>query len=486
MSGTSLEQMAQRAAYVMDVTYQTNPDSGASAAENGERNFNDAAMALLLWHVGKKAEALWLQCLAAGAENPDRAIPFGDHGIFAVPGCPEGVFGLAVDMGHHGFATFVTRDRDGAVTRVSAARYRGAAPDGQVGPLPTDPQELVRLAADAHRFASPGDDFDLATLAATAGDKRLPYESLVAEAQMEAMELKSEPAKLIGVSAYTGQYGVLEYVEAWEAAFADFQKPDRDTHTFDIRSYAAAAAFTEAGGRVHGVMAHMADTYRGLGALLAARAFAPVMADSHDVLVEQGFVWGERRLSYGDFDKHVFAIPTPDPRKKAFVHANIDLIAPANRFLVVLTMGEDGTPAQVEAHVVCAPAKSFRDGGPMDASKLARMARYAHVFEDPEAEAPRLTQAEFARRLGAGEALPTPAFHVDLVAGTVSPETLSDRSGLRGYFPYIAMNDKSAAAVLRRGGKAPSGYEATKDFGDEADDLDEGDEHDAAAAPGPR
>src|SRR3546814_9049195 len=144
-------------------------------------------------------------------------------------------------------------------------------------------------------------------------------------------------------------------------------------------------------------------------------------------MTEFGYVWGTKRLAYQNTDKRCFAIPTGSPRLSAIVHENIDLIADANRFLVVRHRDEAGKVERIEGHTIALPAPAITFEADIDVDELVRASEFVGIYEDADACPPRLSQREFARRLQAGEPLPPPAVDVELRSVELSTGTIADR-----------------------------------------------------------
>jgi len=188
---------------------------------------------------------------------------------------------------------------------------------------------------------------------------------------------------------------------------------------------------------------------------LDVRKLSDRLVANHDTMVEHGYVWGRKRLCYGDLDRYTFAVPTGRPERIALVHENIDLFSAVRRFLVVADRAEDGTVTRVEIH-------------PM---------RRHH---EPRHPLQLWAQPELIGRLLADQLPEAPAM-VDLKTG----ESRLDRDALElaRYFEFIVLDDAGAADKLRGGKKLPMGYSDEADFDDGPDEDDVEAEEDEAPAP---
>lgn len=420
-----------------------------------------------LWRLVPGLEALHARLLDEGRQDATTGLSLGNGAVaFAVPVLAEGVRMVAVEDGRHRFATAIVPGEDDGFSVVvghylpDAAAFLASLPS----PLPDDTKAVVDLAERRRRYAnefSPG----LAQLAEEVAKRgRMPYRG-----DCFALQVRRVPDGRIDTyiavdNVWVGHWNSYARMMAPVAVLAPPPSFAWCTTSHDSALAEAALALDDGYCGQHCLALDAAVRERLL--VRRARATAHKFAVVHATLVKHGYVWGKKRLRFGDLDEAAFAVPTALPGLDAFVREH-----GSARTLVTLQRGADGVVERIAAlPLYRSQAWLMESWYKPSVDCLNNLARLVGGAANPTANPPRLTQGDAARALAAGAPLPPPSIAIDLVDGRPSPSATTD-AHVGTYLFFETDLAYRALADLVPGAKTIYGCHA-ETFRDDDDDAE--------------
>ena len=198
------------------------------------------------------------------------------------------------------------------------------------------------------------------------------------------------------------------------------------------------------------------------GILVAEEAFrwaAPRVDRTAKALLAKGYEWPNRALEYGDHDRFTFVVRSPDERTIGVWYRNIDQFAGRNEHMSVLVLDEQGEPTSIAIYptwrawdaddvddVNDADDDDDNDDDDDDVNDAD-----PRLMPSEDSEPMRPTRGMLARRIAAGEPLPSPACGMNLLLGVLLPEQDFYKDNILDGTLYGIQTNINAAVCLEKG-----------------------------------
>ena len=404
--------------------------------DGATRDFESAAVAMSLRNAGPALEHFLREARVRGAVDEARALE-GPGGVryFAAAAPGGGAEGLATIRGDDRFVTLRLAGKEGeSIVAASwlpedaeADARADAETDARIPDIDLAAEEdLVACAALYEGRARPGDERGLGGLL----DRLAAGDSVPWEARIGSVSLRAFGS---GKRQRLGAHGNLVYASwtRYAAAVRDLflsgpPGPGGEVVT-GTGGYDAEDTLEADGGFWGETTELRASAVRESIQSWRLKELAAVFVRTAEDVLAAGYAWPAKLLEYADHDRFTFAAASPDGSRIGRWHRNADLFSDVQATMAVVVRDASGKPERIELHAAYQPPGRFlEDGFGNGREAAAALAGDALFHAAPEADPPRLTRWELARRIAEGEPLPPPAGGIDLLTGELLPGTVED------------------------------------------------------------